>query len=94
MVAQPSSLPETAEIETSAIDQILEKLHQLSPEQQQEVHDFVQFLVLKYQPSQKTIWEKIRERTARIPPEEWESMPTDGSMQHDHYLYGTPKREL
>lgn len=43
--------------------------------------------------SRKTIWEKMRESTDRIPAEEWEKMPTDGASQHDHYLYGTPKRE-
>jgi hypothetical protein len=31
---------------------------------------------------------------AKLPDEVWENMPTDGSYQHDHYLYGTPKREL
>lgn len=95
MVAQPPvSSPETSATDVSTIDQLLEKLHQLSPEQQQEVHDFVQFLILKYQPAQKTIWEKMRERTARIPAEELEKLPTDGAAQHDHYLYDAPKREL
>jgi Protein of unknown function (DUF2281) len=98
MVAQPftSSIPETsAEVEVSTIEQIVEKLQHLAPEQQQQMLDFVEFLVQKHspQPPPKTIWEKIRERTARIPPEEWEHMPTDGSCEHDHYLYGTPKRE-
>ena len=44
--------------------------------------------------SRKTIWEKMRESADRIPAEEWENMPTDGASQHDHYLYGTPKRKL
>lgn len=43
--------------------------------------------------SRRTIWEKMRESADRIPAEEWEKMPTDGAFQHDHYLYGTPKRE-
>jgi Arc/MetJ-type ribon-helix-helix transcriptional regulator len=40
----------------------------------------------------KTIWERILERSAAIPDEEWDKLPTDLAEQHDHYLYGTPKR--
>jgi hypothetical protein len=28
-----------------------------------------------------------------IPPEITASMPTDGASQHDHYIYGWPKKE-
>jgi hypothetical protein len=28
-----------------------------------------------------------------IPPEILEKLPRDGAAQHDHYLYGAPKRE-
>jgi hypothetical protein len=27
-----------------------------------------------------------------LPPEELAKLPTDGAEQHDHYIYGTPKR--
>jgi Arc/MetJ-type ribon-helix-helix transcriptional regulator len=40
----------------------------------------------------KPIWERILERSAAIPDEEWDKLPVDGSEQHDHYIYGTPKR--
>jgi Arc/MetJ-type ribon-helix-helix transcriptional regulator len=40
----------------------------------------------------KPVWERILERTANIPDEEWDKLPTDLAEQHDHYLYGTPKR--
>jgi hypothetical protein len=43
------------------------------------------------QPS-KPIWERILERSAAIPDEEWDKVPVDGAEQHDHYIYGTPKR--
>jgi Arc/MetJ-type ribon-helix-helix transcriptional regulator len=43
-------------------------------------------------PARKPIWERILERTAAIPDEEWDKVPTDLAEQHDHYLYGTPKR--
>lgn len=93
MIAQPS---ESATIQPTTLETIQTHLHHLTPEQQQEVLDFVEFLAQKYQPpaDQQTIWQKIDELMAEVPDEEWEKVPTDGSYQHDHYLYGTPKREL
>jgi antitoxin component of MazEF toxin-antitoxin module len=38
------------------------------------------------------VWERIIALTADAPPEELSKPPTDGASQHDHYLYGTPKR--
>jgi hypothetical protein len=29
----------------------------------------------------------------KVPPEIMETMPKDGASQHDHYIYGWPKRE-
>jgi hypothetical protein len=68
----------------------------LSVEQQQLVLAFVEFLAQKKQPqaSEKSLWDVLDEAAASIPPEEREKMPTDGSYQHDHYLYGTPKQAL
>jgi Arc/MetJ-type ribon-helix-helix transcriptional regulator len=40
----------------------------------------------------KPIWERLLERAAAIPDEECDKLPTDLAEQHDHYLYGTPKR--
>lgn len=37
-------------------------------------------------------WERIIALTADAPPEELAKPPVDGVSQHDHYLYGTPKR--
>ena len=41
----------------------------------------------------KPIWERIQDLTADVPDEEWDKLPTDLAEQHDHYLYGTPKRQ-
>ena len=38
------------------------------------------------------IWERILALTADMPPEELDKLPRDGASQHDHYIYGTPKR--
>jgi Arc/MetJ-type ribon-helix-helix transcriptional regulator len=40
----------------------------------------------------KPIWEVIEEENQSIPPEVWDALPADLSEQHDHYIYGTPKR--
>jgi hypothetical protein len=29
-----------------------------------------------------------------VPPEIMAAMPTDGASQHDHYIYGWPKKEV
>ncbi|MGO9598737.1 MAG: hypothetical protein ACLP7Q_12180 [Isosphaeraceae bacterium] len=42
--------------------------------------------------TQKSIWERILERSQTVPDEEWNKLPVDGAEQHDHYIYGTPKR--
>ena len=41
----------------------------------------------------RNIAEIIRENMQDVPPEVMASMPTDGAAQHDHYIYGWPKRE-
>ena len=43
-------------------------------------------------PAYKPIWEEFEEIAASIPDEEWRKLPVDGAEQHDHYIYGTPKR--
>jgi hypothetical protein len=34
----------------------------------------------------------IRENMRDVPPEVMAQMPRDGSSEHDHYIYGLPKR--
>jgi Arc/MetJ-type ribon-helix-helix transcriptional regulator len=40
----------------------------------------------------KPVWEEIQELTADVPDEVWDALPTDLAEQHDHYIYGTPRR--
>ncbi|MGH2639440.1 MAG: hypothetical protein ACRDF4_09200 [Rhabdochlamydiaceae bacterium] len=35
----------------------------------------------------------IDDLIASVPPEAWDNFPTEGSVNHDHYLYGAPKRK-
>lgn len=43
-------------------------------------------------PVQRHISEVIRERMSKVPAEIMDALPRDGASQHDHYLYGSPKR--
>lgn len=43
-------------------------------------------------PPRRHISEKIRERMRDVPAEVWATFPTDGASEHDHYIYGTPKK--
>jgi hypothetical protein len=38
------------------------------------------------------ISEVICEIMSDVPPEAFEALPRDGASEHDHYLYGSPKR--
>ena len=41
----------------------------------------------------KPIWKVIEEVMSSVPEEELAKLPRDGAAEHDHYIYGTPKRE-
>jgi hypothetical protein len=45
-------------------------------------------------PARRHISEVIRERMSKIPPEIMATLPKDGASQHDHYIYGLPKRDV
>ena len=44
------------------------------------------------EPACPPIWERIAALADDATPEELATPPTDGASQHDHYIYGTPKR--
>jgi hypothetical protein len=43
---------------------------------------------------QTSLAEKINAIWSDVPPEDWDTMPTDGASEHDHYIYGLPKRNV
>ncbi len=78
---------------------ILEKLQALPENKQQEVLALVdEMLKENHEPRSREnvrpIWEIIQEISNQAPRRTWDDVPTDGSVNHDHYLYGTPKRRL
>ncbi|MBW4618900.1 MAG: hypothetical protein KME17_06020 [Cyanosarcina radialis HA8281-LM2] len=42
--------------------------------------------------SDRPIWEIFEEVSDNLPDEILTDLPTDGSTQHDRYLYGSPKQ--
>lgn len=72
-------------------EKVVEKLNELPVEKQQQVLDFVEFIVQKNQPL-KSIWDKIQENMSKVSPEELAEIPADASVNHDHYLYGESKK--
>jgi hypothetical protein len=75
---------------------ILEKILALPDDKQREVLALVDEMLRQGQQPQpresRPIWEIIQELSSQIPIEEWAELPADGAEQHDHYLYGSPKR--
>ena len=75
---------------------ILEKIQALPDEKQQEVLALVDEMLKEDTPSHlretRPIWEIIEEISSQAPPGTWDDVPTDGSVNHDHYLYGAPKK--
>ncbi len=71
---------------------VTEKMQNLPADKQREVADFVSKLAESERPKKKSLLDKLGEISSRVPVEMWEKLPIDGSEQHDHYLYGTPKR--
>lgn len=49
----------------------------------------------KHYPDQpKPMWQIAQELMADFPPEAIAQLPRDGAEQHDHYIYGIPKKLL
>jgi predicted RNase H-like HicB family nuclease len=46
------------------------------------------------QTNDRPIWETFEDFANSIPEEVLAKLPTDGAEQHDHYIYGTPKRSV
>lgn len=42
----------------------------------------------------QTVADIVLSRMRDVPPEIMAAMPKDGASQHDHYIYGWPKRKV
>lgn len=72
------------------------KVQALSDAEQQRLLNIIDELLGEAHPAQpstaRPIWEIFEELGQQVPAEEWGKLPSDGAEQHDHYLYGAPKR--
>ena len=81
-------------------EKVIAKLRVLPEDQQAEVLKFVEDLAeLETKPDnghpaeQVAIWDKIEEIMRDVPDEILASIPSDGSINVDYYLYGAPKKQ-
>ncbi len=78
----------------TAKEQLLQEIEKSSEPLLQEVLAFLLSVRSeKYPETHKPIWQIAQEIMADVPPEIIAQLPTDGAEQHDHYIYGTPKRD-
>lgn len=77
--------------------EIGKKVQALSEAEQQRLLNIIDELLgaaPTLQPSTaRPIWEIFEQLSQQVPAEEWSKLPSDGAEQHDHYLYGAPKRK-
>ena len=73
------------------------KVQALSEAEQQRLLNIIDELLGEAQTARpstaRPIWEIFEQLSEQVPPEEWSKLPSDGAEQHDHYLYGAPKRK-
>jgi hypothetical protein len=69
-------------------DVIRKALDALDAQEQQEVR---QPRTVKNKPP-LPVWQRFQDAARAIPEEELAALPVDGASEHDHYLYGLPKR--
>ena len=79
-------------------DQLIDKVRALPPDKQQEALKLLDSLAQKPNSEgaaadRRSIWEVVDEVNAVLPADTWENVPTDGSINLDHYLYGAPKKQ-
>jgi hypothetical protein len=80
-------------MQTEIAETIFEKVKALPIDEQKEVLEIVEKKISASQEKDsRPIWEIAKEIGESIPLEEWEKIPSDGSVNHDYYLYGAPKK--
>ena len=81
-------------------DQLIDKVRALPPNKQQEALRLLDTLAIGASGEsngtavdRRPIWEIVEEVNATLPTDTWDNVPTDGSINLDHYLYGAPKQQ-
>lgn len=85
-------------------EQLIQELEQAPDALLEELLDFYLFIKQRResitpntaditQPDIQTFLAEVQAIQAEVPTEEWDKLPHDGAINHDHYLYGAPKVE-
>jgi hypothetical protein len=81
-------------------DQLIDKVRALPPSKQQEALRLLDSLaggesseLNGMRVDRRPIWEIVDEINAALPVDTWDNVPTDGSINRVHYVYGTPKQQ-
>ena len=77
---------------TQVADTIFEKVKTLPPESQNEALAFVEKLAQRKNKRRLRIFEQIDKIVAKKPRAIWDEVPSDSSINVDHYLYGPDKK--
>lgn len=81
-------------MQTEIADTIYKKVKTLPLAKQEEILELIEEKISSAEKKDtRPIWEVAKEISESVPLEEWEKLPSDGSINHDHYLYGSPKKE-
>ena len=80
-------------MQTDVAETIFDIVKVLPRTKQEKVLDFVSELQAEEETSLEFLFRNIEERGQNIPDEVWKEIPPDGSINHDHYLYGAKKRK-
>lgn len=73
---------------TDVAETISRRVKLLPAEKQERVLEFVESL----EPPRRSLLDIVREIEESIPDDVLDKLPTDGAENHDHYLYGAPKK--
>ncbi len=84
------------------LQEVFNTVRGLSEKQQREVLEYARKISAsagetnaeETKPEKREFIQKIEELMSRLPKDAFKGYPTDGSLNHDHYLYGSPKREI
>ncbi len=74
---------------------IIEKVHAFPPEKQKKLLDYAETLEdvkIVEETERQTLWELVKDIIEEVPKEAWDELPTGGSINVDHYLYGHKKK--
>ena len=76
---------------------IIDKIHRFPPDKQQKVLDYAESIEVNGDESPsvtQTTWEMVKDIIEEVPKEAWGEIPSDASINLDHYLYGHKKKPV